>query len=107
MQATDLSHFCAAVESMNGFIVAVQVRALWMDIRNPYPELDVSCQPWVKPFLGKIPLPKGKLQRRWLKGVWLAKLDRDDSHVSGTGCHCSAVDPPLAKRIPSGQRTDE
>ena len=34
--------------------------------------------------LGKIPMPKGKLQRRWLKGVWLGKLDRDDSHVIGT-----------------------
>ena len=37
-----------AVESMNGF-VASQIRALWMDVRTRYPELDVSCNltPWL------------------------------------------------------------
>ena len=36
-------------------------------------------------------MPKGKLQRRWLKGVWLGKLDRDDSHVIGTSAGAIAV----------------
>ena len=136
-----------AVESMNGF-VASQIRALWMDVRTRYPELDVSCNltPWLvrhaawliaryhtrsrdglTPYrmvngadynhplatlgeivLGKIPMPKGKLQRRWLKGVARKVGQRRqpcDWHFSR--CNCSAVDPPLAKGSPNQQGTDE
>eukprot|EP00435_Cladocopium_sp_Y103_P039651 s2889_g10.t1 len=133
-----------AVESMNGF-VASQVRALWMDVRARYPELDVSCNltPWLvrhaawliaryhtrsrdglTPYrmvngadynhplatlgeivLGKIPMPKGKLQRRWLKGVWLGKLDRDDSHVIGTSAGAIAV--RSIRRLPRESQTDK
>jgi hypothetical protein len=113
-------------ESMNGF-AASQIRTLWLDVRQRYPELDVSSNltPWlvrhaawliaryhtrsrdgVTPYklvtggdynhpvatlgeivLGKVPSPKGKIQRRWIKGVWLGKLDRDDSNVLGTAWH--------------------
>ena len=43
--------------------------------------------------LGKVPSPKGKIQRRWIKGVWLGKLDRDDSNVLGTASGAIAVRP--------------
>ena len=132
-----------AVESMNGF-VASQIRALWMDVRTRYPELDVSCNltPWLvrhaawliaryhtrsrdglTPYrrvngtdynhslatlgeivLGKIPMPKGKLQRRWLKGVWLGKLDRDDSHVIDTSAGAIAV--RSIRRLPKEAQID-
>ena len=111
---------------MNGF-AASQIRTLWLDVRQRYPELDVSSNltPWLvrhaawliaryhtrsrdgmTPYklvtggdynhpvatlgeivLGKVPSPKGKIQRRWIKGVWLGKLDRDDSNVLGTAWH--------------------
>ena len=41
--------------------------------------------------LGKVPSPKGKMQRKWIKGVWLGKLDRDDSNVLGTSSGAIAV----------------
>ena len=41
--------------------------------------------------LGKVPSPKGKMQRRWIKGVWPGKLDRDDSNVLGTSSGAIAV----------------
>ena len=41
--------------------------------------------------LGKVPTPRGKMQRRWIKGIWLGKLDRDDSNVLGTSSGAVAV----------------
>ena len=41
--------------------------------------------------LGKVPTPRGKMQRRWIKGIWLGKLDRDDSNVLGTSSGAIAV----------------
>ena len=41
--------------------------------------------------LGKVPTPKGKIQRSWIKGVWLGKLDKDDSNVLGTASGAIAV----------------
>ena len=56
--------------------------------------------------LGKIPtMPKGKLQRRWLKGVWLGKLDRDDSHVIGTSAGAIAV--RAIRRLPKEAQDKE
>ena len=104
-----------AVESMNAFVQS-QIRALWLDTRERYPELDITSNvvPWLirhagwliarfhtrsrdklTPYkmvtggdyshpvarfgevvLGKIPKPQTKIQRRWVRGVWLGKLDR-------------------------------
>ena len=133
------------VESMNGF-AASQIRTLWLDVRQRYPELDVSSNltPWLvrhaawliaryhtrsrdgmTPYklvtggdynhpvatlgeivLGKVPSPKGKIQRRWIKGVWLGKLDRDDSNVLGTASGAIAV--RSIRRLPKeGQISSE
>ena len=37
-----------AVESMNGFVQS-QARALWLDVRRRYPDLDLACNllPWL------------------------------------------------------------
>ena len=48
-------------------------------------------------MLGKVPSPKGKIQRRWIKGVWLGKLDRDDSNV---GRASSAIAVRSIRRLP-------
>ena len=56
--------------------------------------------------LGKVPSPKGKMQRRWIKGVWLGKLDRDDSNVLGTSSGAIAV--RSIRRLPKeGQISQE
>ena len=56
--------------------------------------------------LGKVPSPKGKIQRRWIKGVWLGKLDRDDSNVLGTASGAIAV--RSIRRLPKeGQISSE
>ena len=130
---------------MNGF-AASQIRTLWLDVRQRYPELDVSSNltPWLvrhaawliaryhtrsrdgmTPYklvtggdynhpvatlgeivLGKVPSPKGKIQRRWIKGVWLGKLDRDDSNVLGTASGAIAV--RSIRRLPKeGQISSE
>ena len=59
-------------------------------------------QPWVKSCWETI--PKGKLQRRCLKGVWLGKLGRDDSHVIGTSAGAIAV--RSIRRLPEEAQID-
>ena len=133
------------VESTNGF-AASQIRTLWLDVRQRYPELDVSSNltPWLvrhaawliarhhtrsrggmtpcelvtggdyndpvvtlgEIVLGKVPSPKGKIQRRWIKGVWLGKQDRDESNVLGTASGATAV--RSIRRLPTeGQISSE
>ena len=132
-----------AVESMNGFVQS-QVRALWLDVRRRYPDLDLVCNllPWLirhaawliarfhtrskdqmTPYrlvtgsdyshplatlgevvLGKLPTTKIKAQRRWVKGLWLGKLDRDDSHILGTSSGAIAV--RSVRRLPLESQTD-
>ena len=132
-----------AVESMNGF-VASQIRALWLDVRKRYPEVDVShnITPWLvrhaswliarfhvrsrdgmTPYrlvmggdykhpvamlgevvLGKVPTPRGKMQRRWVKGIWLGKLDRNDTNVIGTSSGAIAV--RSIRRLPKEEQVN-
>ena len=132
-----------AVESMNAFVQS-QIRALWLDNRERYPELDITSNvvPWLirhagwliarfhtrsrdklTPYklvtggdyshpvarfgevvLGKIPKPQTKIQRRWVRGVWLGKLDRDDSHILGTSSGAIAV--RSVRRLPPESQTD-
>jgi len=48
--------------------------------------------------LGKVPCPKDKMQRRWIKGLWLGKLGRNDSHILDTTAGAFTV--PSARRLP-------
>ena len=54
--------------------------------------------------LGKFPTTKSKAQRRWVKGLWLGKLDRDDSHILGTSSGAIAV--RSVRRLPPESQTD-
>ncbi|CAL1157854.1 unnamed protein product [Cladocopium goreaui] len=58
-----------------------------------------------KVVLGKVPTPRGKMQRRWIKGVWLDNLDRDDSNVLGTSSGAIAV--RSVRRLPKGSQTSQ
>ena len=55
--------------------------------------------------LGKVPTPRGKMQRRWIKGIWLGKLDRDDSNVLGTSSGAIAV--RSVRRLPKESQTSQ
>ena len=57
-------------------------------------------------MLGKVLSPKGKIHPRWIKGVWLGKLDTDHSNVLGTASGAIAV---LSMRRPpkEGQISSE
>ena len=55
--------------------------------------------------LGKVPAPRGKMQRRWIKGIWLGKLDRDDSNVLGTSSGAIAV--RSVRRLPKESQTSQ
>ena len=55
-----------------------------------------------KVVLGKIPKPQTKIQKRWVRGVWLGKLDRDDSHILGTSS--GAICPPASSGKPDRQQ---
>ncbi|CAJ1369087.1 unnamed protein product, partial [Effrenium voratum] len=129
-----------SVESANGF-VAGQIRTLWADVQERYPELEPThnVMPWLvkhaawlisryhvrgqdrctpfklvnghdyaKPIchfgevvMAKVPLAESKLARKWLKGIWLGKLEKDDSHVIGTTAGAIAV--RSVRRLPSAQ----
>ena len=52
--------------------------------------------------LAKVPIAESKLGRKWLKGVWLGKLDRDDSHVIGTLAGAIAV--RSVRRLPKAEQ---
>ena len=54
--------------------------------------------------LVKLPTTKSKAQRRWVKGLWLGKLDRDDSHILGTSSGAIAV--RSVRRLPLESQTD-
>ena len=54
--------------------------------------------------LGKLPTTKSKAQRRWVKGLRLGKLDRDDSHILGTSSGAIAV--RSVRRLPLESQTD-
>ena len=55
--------------------------------------------------MGKVPVAESKLSRKWFKGIWLGKLERDDSNIIGTW-HIrrqrTRVTPPCLSR----QRTE-
>ena len=94
---------------------------LWLDTRERYPELDITSNvvPWLirhagwliarfhtrsrdkltpyKMITGKIPKPQ-------TRGVWLGKLDRDDSHILGTSSGAIAV--RSVRRFPPESQTD-
>ncbi|CAJ1383334.1 unnamed protein product, partial [Effrenium voratum] len=130
-----------SVESANGF-VAGQIRTLWADVQERYPELEPThnVMPWLvkhaawlisryhvrgqdrctpfklvnghdyaKPIchfgevvMAKVPLAESKLARKWLKGIWLGKLEKDDSHVIGTTAGAIAV--RSVRRLPSAEQ---
>ncbi|CAL1127989.1 unnamed protein product [Cladocopium goreaui] len=50
-------------------------------------------------------LRRGKMQRRWIKGIWLGKLDRDDSNVLGTSSGAIAV--RSVRRLPKESQTSQ
>ena len=52
--------------------------------------------------LAKVPLAESKLSRKWLKGIWLGKLERDDSHVIGTTAGAIAV--RSVRRLPKPEQ---
>ena len=52
--------------------------------------------------LAKVPVAESKLGRKWLKGVWLGKLERDDSHVIGTSAGAIAV--RSVRRLPKAEQ---
>ena len=54
--------------------------------------------------MGKTPMTDNKLNRRWLKGIWLGKLERDDSHIIGTSAGAVAV--RTVRRLPEAGQTD-
>ena len=58
----------------------------------------------VKVVLGKLPTTKSKAQGRWVKGLWLGKLDRDVSHILGTSSGAIAV--RSVRRLPLESQTD-
>ena len=51
------------------------------------------------------PQARGKMQRRWIKGIWLGKLDRDDSNVLGTSSGVIAV--RSVRRLPKESQTSQ
>ena len=52
--------------------------------------------------MAKVPLAESKLARKWLKGIWLGKLEKDDSHVIGTTAGAIAV--RSVRRLPSAEQ---
>ena len=55
-------------------------------------------------MLGKIPKPHTKIERRWVRGVWLGKRDRDDSHILGTSS--GAIPVRSVRKLPPESQTD-
>ena len=54
--------------------------------------------------MGKIPMASNKLNRKWFKGIWLGKLERDDSNVIGTEAGAIAV--RSVRRLPPANQID-
>ena len=54
--------------------------------------------------MGKVPVVESKLSRKWLKGIWLGKLERDDSNIIGTSAGAIAV--RSVRRLPKESQID-
>ena len=54
--------------------------------------------------IGKVPVAESKLSRKWFKGIWLGKLERDDSNIIGTSAGAIAV--RSVRRLPKESQID-
>ena len=54
--------------------------------------------------MGKVPVAESKLSRKWFKGIWLGKLERDDSNIIGTSAGAIAV--RSVRRLPKESQID-
>ena len=52
--------------------------------------------------MGRLPQPGTKTQRRWVKAIWVGRLERDDTHIILTAA--GALSVRSVRRLPaSGQ----
>ena len=49
--------------------------------------------------MAKLPKPGAKAQRRWIRGLWVGKLDRDNTNIILT--ECGALSVRSVRRLPA------